>query len=377
MSLAARVHSLSDLRRIARARLPRIAWEYLDSGTGAEDGLARTRDGLRAVTLTPRFLTEGAAPDLATALSGAAWSAPFGVAPVGMQSLMWPGAELALAAAARAAGVPYVLSTVAGETMEAAAKAAGASFWFQLYAPRDAAMRADLIARAKAAGAGALVVTVDVPAASRRERQKRAGVAMPPKLTPRLLADLALHPRWLAGMRRRGLPRFRVIEGYAPAHERDDMGVFINREFTTAVTPAVLADIRAQWSGPLWVKGVMHPADVEASLAAGADGIWVSNHGARQLDPVPASAEVLPGLVRAVAGRAEVVFDSGVRDGADVARALAMGARMAFLGRPFVWAAAAGPEGPPLALELLRAELANVMVQLGVGRPADLPERLG
>lgn len=372
-----RCYSIDDMRRRARRRMPHVAWEYLDSGTGPEQGVARNIRAMEAVTLTPRFFIDATAPDLGTRFLGQDFAAPFGVAPVGLQSLMWPGAEVMLARAAGKAGVPYCLSTVAGETLEAVAKAAGERFWFQLYAPVDADIRRDLLRRAAEAGARALVVTVDVPLSSRRERQKRAGVGMPPRMTPGFVADLLLHPAWLAATLSRGTPRFRVIERYASKGEATDIAGFIGRRFSLAVTPEILAEIRSEWAGPLLVKGVMHPDDVEISLQAGADGIWVSNHGARQLDPVPSAVEVLPGLVEAVAGRAPIAFDSGVRNGGDIARAVALGAEMVFLGRPFVWAVGAhGRHGATHAMTLLREELANVMGQVGARSAAELRERL-
>lgn len=369
--------SIEDFRRAARRRLPRLAWEYVDSGTGPETALARNRRGFDAVTLTPRYFVDARLPDLSTDLFGRTWGAPFGVPPIGMLSLLWPGGELMLAAAARRAGLPFTLSTVAGEELEAAAKVAGENFWFQLYTPSDADMRRDLIARAEAAGAGALVVTVDVPLSSRRERQKRAGLGRPIFSRPFNVVDFAFRPAWLSATLARGAPRFRTIERYASPAQRRNMPAFVQSHFSLAVTPEVFAEIRAQWRGPLIVKGVMDPADVETSLDLGADGIWVSNHGARQLDPAPAAIDVLPRLVEKIDSRAAVLFDSGVRDGGDIARAVALGAQMVFLGRPFAWAVgAAGRSGAHVAMTILRDELANVMAQLGCARPADLRDRL-
>ncbi|MEE3100530.1 MAG: alpha-hydroxy acid oxidase, partial [Pseudomonadota bacterium] len=280
-------------------------------------------------------------------------------------------------------GIPFTLSTVAAESIEtvaadhAAAGGAPGGAWFQLYAPTQAEMRRDLVARAQAAGAGALVVTVDVPVGSRRERQRRARVAMPPALSLGLALDLARRPAWVAATLRHGIPRFANLLPYASPAETADITAFLRTSLSHAITRDHLAELRDLWSGPLVVKGLMHPEDAVAAADLGADAVWVSNHGARQLDLAPAAIDALPGVVSALAGRVPVLFDSGLRSGADVARAVALGADMCFLGRAFAWGVCAlGAPGAAHAIAILREELASVMTQTGCVALSELRDRL-
>ncbi len=377
MTLDESLPGVGHMRARARRRMPRVAWEYLDSGTGEGEGVHRNRRAMQEVRLVPRFFREALEPELSTTLWGRRRPLPFGVAPVGVQSLMWPGAELALARAARRAGVPYTLSTMAGEVLEKAAAGAGESFWFQLYVPRSEEILEDLIARAEAAGAEVLAVTLDVPMGSRRERQRRAGVGMPPKITPALVLDVLSRPAWAFATLNRGIPTVATMAKYVPAGRLANFAAFVNAEMTVAVTPELLARIRERWKGRLVVKGIVHPDDARAALDMGCDGVWASNHGARQLDSIPGGIATLPAIVEAVGGRAPVIYDSGVQDGHDVARALALGADFVMLGRSFVYGvAAAGKPGAEHVMKVLTAELSNVMTQLGCNRLSELKERL-
>ncbi|HKK36180.1 MAG TPA: alpha-hydroxy acid oxidase [Paracoccaceae bacterium] len=377
MTLDDRLPGIGHMRERARRRMPRVAWEYLDSGTGEGAGVHRNREAFQRVRLTPRFFVDALSPDLRTELFGRTWEAPFGVAPVGIQSLMWPGAELALARAARRAGLPYTLSTMTGEALEKVAEAAGESFWFQLYVPRSEEILDDLLDRAEAGGAEVLAVTLDVPTGSRRERQRAAGLGMPPPITPRLIWDVAMRPAWAFATLDRGIPSLATMTKYVSKRELSRFSEFVNREMNVAVTPEVLGRLRERWKGRLLVKGVVHPDDAKAALDMGCDGIWASNHGARQLDSIAGGIETLPAIVEAVGGRAPVIYDSGVQDGHDVARALALGADFVMLGRSFVYGvAAAGRPGAAHVMKVLRAELSNVMTQLGCNRIDELKDRL-
>ncbi len=354
-----------------------VAWEYLASGTGAEEALDRNTEAFKHITLTPRFVINPEPTDTRVTLFGQQMEIPFGVAPVGLSSLMWPDAEAILARAAVNAGSVYGLSTVAGATIEDIGKISGDRGWFQLYTPRDKAVRHDLLARAQEAGYSALMVTVDVPTGSRRERQRRAGVAMPPAVTPKLIFDLITHPVWSLATAKNGAPRLKTLEQYAAASDLSDVTSFIGRELNSHTTPDDLVDIREHWKGPLLVKGVMTEADVELSLQIGAEGVVVSNHGGRQLDIAPAATDVLPELAQICAGRATVIYDSGVRSGADIVRALALGADFVLLGRAFLFGVGAlGAAGGDHTFKMLREEVINVMVQLGCDRVADLPSFL-
>lgn len=377
MDLMDRWPAIEDLRRTASRRAPHVAWEYLESGTGLETGVAANREAFRNVRMVPRFFVDASEPDLTTELFGRTWDAPFGVAPVGVQSLMWPGAEKMLARAARASGIPYTLSTVAGENIEDVAPEAGENFWFQLYTPKNPNMRADLMDRAWEAGARVMTVTVDVPAASRRERQRKAGVGMPPRMTAAMIGRILMRPRWLAETLSRGIPSVQNLQRYASKDDLANFGAFVGQELTVAVTPELFSDIRSRWQGALLVKGIMDPDDARRAVELGADGIWMSNHGARQIDLVKPAIDALPEVVEAVGGYAKVVMDSGVRDGHDIARAVARGADFVFLGRAMMYGVIAGGEvGAQHAMTILREELANVMTQLGCPKLSDLPGRL-
>lgn len=359
----------------AARRLPGFVRDYVEGGIGAEDGLARNIADLRAVRLMPRYLVADVVPDTRVTVAGAVWSAPVAVAPLGLGGLIWPGCEPVIARAAAVAGIGHVLSTYATSGVERIAPLAGPGGWFQLYPPADPAMEADMIARARNAGYGGIMVTIDIPGPTRRRRDMRSGLAVPPRIGPKMLAQIAGRPVWALGMARRGMP---VFENFAPYYPKDGgldaAAEFIGRMMTGHITPDRLARIRASWPGRLIVKGVLSVADAELALSLGADGIVVSNHGARQLDAAPTAPEVLPGIRDRLGDGALILADGGVRSGLDIARLIALGADAVLVGRPFLHAAAAlGAQGPAHLIAVLRAELESTMVQLGCARLADLP----
>ena len=375
MDLHARYPALADLRRRAKTRLPRFVWEYLDAGTGADHAKARNRTALDALCLLPSVLHGEVAPDLRTTFLGQAHALPVGIAPVGMSGLIWPGAEHHLARAGAAEGLPYALSTVAACTPEDLHGAAAPDSWFQLYPPRDPQIRRDMLARARAAGFTTLVITLDVPAASRRERQVRSGLTAPPRLTPRLLAQVLRRPAWAAGMARRGMPRMRLIDDYAPATSSLSSTAHVGYLLRTAPDAEYLRWLRDAWDGPLIAKGVLDAAQAAPLQAAGVDAIWVSNHAGRQCDAAPAAIEVLPAIRSATS--LPLIMDGGVEGGLDILRALALGADFVMLGRAWHYALAAlGPQGPAHLADILRADLLANMAQLGLTRPHDAAGRL-
>lgn len=358
--------SIADLEKRARRRMPRYAWEYLDSGTGSEECLDRNRAAFRSVTLIPRFLKGAIEPDTTTRLFGTTYAAPFGVAPIGLSGLMWPRAESLLAASANRSGIPYALSTVGNETPEVIGPIAGEMGWFQLYPPRDGDLRRDLLRRAADAGFKTLLVTADVPVSSRRERQVRAGLTIPPKITPRMLYRSALRPRWSLATLRAGPPRFRTLEAYAGAAEMRQVAKFVGDKLGGTLSWDYLEETRREWAGPLVLKGILDVGDARRAVDAGVDGIVVSNHGGRQFDGAPASLSVLPEIKQEVGSQIAVLFDSGVRGSLDIARAIAMGADFVLLGRAFIYGVAAlGSQGGDHTAAILKDELRNVMIQLG------------
>lgn len=367
-----------DLRAAARRRIPRFVFEFLDLGCNDNVNLARNVADLRAVELLPRYVADRGAPDLRVELFGHVYDAPFGVAPIGLQGLIWPRAPEILAQAAAAANIPFVLSTCSTASIERIGALTGGRFWFQLYNPVDPAVRTDLLSRAAAAGCSVLVVLADVPTFGYRPHDIRNGLAVPPVLTPRTLLQMAARPGWGTAILRHGIPAFASLERYMPPRlDMRKLGAFMNEMFTGKLSPEMLRDLRDRWRGTLLVKGVATVADAEAALAAGCDGIVVSNHGGRQLDAGQSTIRALGPIVERCAGRLRILLDSGVRSGPDIARALASGAEAVLLGRTFMYGVAAlGERGGDHVVSMLTIQLRQVMDQLGCGRLADLPAHL-
>lgn len=372
--------SIDDLRRRARRRLPGFIWEFLDSATGDESAHHLNAAALDAVRLRPAILRGLPAPDLTTGLLGANYALPVGIAPVGMSGVVWPDAERLLASVAAEVGVPYCLSTVSASSPEAVGPVAEGRGWFQLYPPPDAEIRRDLLRRARDAGFGTLVLTVDVPIASRRERQRRSRLTNPMKITPRIALQAALRPAWTLGILRRGVPRLETLAVYA---EQASVSASSNLPATGHIgyllrgAPDMdyLAALREEWDGPLVIKGVLDPADVPRLEAAGVDAIWVSNHGGRQFDAAPASLSVLPEMRRATS--LPIIWDGGVRSGTDVLKAIALGADFVMTGRAAHYGLAAfGAEGVRHVFHILRDGMASGLGQLGAARPVDARGRL-
>lgn len=375
MDLSSRYPAISDLRDRARARVPRFVWDYLDSATGSEAVPARNRAALDRVLLAPSILHGEITPELSVRLLGQDHPLPFGIAPVGMSGLVWPGAELTLAALARDHGLPYGLSTVASRTPEDVAPHLGDHGWFQLYPPRDPDIRDDILARARKAGFGTLVLTVDVPVASRRERQTRGGMTTPPRLSPRILAQVARHPAWALATLRSGLPRLRLMESYSDITTALPSNAHIGYLLRTSPDLDYVRMVRDLWDGPLVLKGVLDPAQAGKLESEGIDGVWISNHAGRQFDGAPSTIEMLPALRAAT--RLPIIFDSGAEGGLDILRALGLGADFVMLGRAWHYALGAlGARGPDHLADMLEKDLLANMGQIGAARFSDLPARL-
>lgn len=375
MDLDQRFPAISDLRRRARRRVPHFAWEFFDSATGTESVLRRNREALDRVLFHPAILQGDFDPDLRCCLMGQDYAVPFGIAPVGMSGVIWPDAERRLARFAASAGVPYGLSTVATQTPETVGPEAGGMGWFQLYPPRAPEVLDDMLARAWDAGFQTLVLTADVPVASRRERQTRGGLTNPPRLTPRLLAQVMQCPAWALGMLKTGMPRMRTLDRYAEQKASLPQTAHVGYLIRTSPNWDYLDRLRAGWQGKLVVKGVMDASPVDRLEAAGIDAIWVSNHAGRQFDGVRASIDTLPEIRAAT--RLPLIFDSGIEGGLDIMRALALGADFVMLGRAWHYALAAlGDAGPPHLHDLLVKDMVSCMGQIGARHLADLRGRL-
>ncbi|MFO7769964.1 MAG: alpha-hydroxy acid oxidase [Roseovarius gahaiensis] len=375
MNLHAKYPALHDLRLRARRRIPHFVWEYLDSGTGSEATTARNRSKLDEVRLMPSILHGEITPDLSARLFGQTLPLPVGIAPLGMSGLIWPGAEQLLAGAAAQLGMPYALSTVATQTPSDLQGVVGEHAWFQMYPPRDPDIRADMLERARNAGFGTLVLTVDVPVASRRERQVRSGLTTPPKLTPRLLAQIARCPTWATGIARRGMPRMKLIDHYAGNLSGLSSTAHAGYLLRTAPDWEYLRWLRDAWDGPMIVKGVLDAGDVPRLEDEGIDAIWVSNHAGRQFDAAPATIEALP-AIRAATSK-PVILDGGIETGLDILRAIALGADFVMMGRPWHYALGAlGARGPAHLHDILSLDLRANMGQLGLSNLSEAPRRL-
>ncbi len=359
--------AIIDLAQKAKRRIPHIAWEYLEAGTGDEDLVKKNKDAFQKIAFLPQFCKGYIEANIQTNLFGQAYAAPFGIAPVGLTGLMWPKIEQYLAATGNRYQIPYTLSTVATETPETVGKHIGNMGWFQLYPPREVEMRKSLLKRANDSGFHTLLLTADVPMPSRRERTKRAGLKMPPKITPKMIWEGMMHPAWTIQTLKNGLPRLRTIEQYATHKDMKFVSSVVGNRLGGTLSWEYCKAIREEWKGPIVLKGVLHPKDAAKAVAVGLDGIVVSNHGGRQFDGAFATIDALPAIVDEVGGKTKILFDSGVRTGLDIMRALHLGADFVLLGRAFIYGVAAlGKYGGDHVVELLMEDLKNNMVQMGV-----------
>ena len=359
--------SIDDLRKRAQRRIPKFAFEYLDSATGRELGLKVNRAALDAIGFMPSVLCGRTKAELQTTLMGQTFDLPFGVAPVGMSGLMWAGAERMLAKAAVAHNIPFALSSVAVASPEDVAPYIGNNGWFQHYPVNSAELRRKMLPRIKAAGFHTLIITVDVPEESRRERQRRANLTVPPKADLRTLKEMASRPAWCLSHLREGvMPRMRFFDDYVPQRGRESFthaGAFIRG----IPDWDYLRELRQEWDGRLVVKGVLRPEDAVRMVAEGVDCIWVSNHSGRQFEAGPAVIDQLPKIREAVGPDVPLIYDSGVNWGLDIMRARALGADFVMVGRAFQYAVAAfGAKGIDHLVHILKADITANMSQLGL-----------
>lgn len=372
MDLHSKYPGLSDLKQHARRRIPKFVWEYLDSGTGVEATKSRNRAALDQIGFEPSILHGEFTPDLTTTFLGNTFPLPFGIAPLGMSGLIWPHAEPLLAQAGAQADLPYSLSNVATRTPEDLAPYLGKHGWFQLYPPRDETIRSDLLNRARRAGFTTLVLTVDVPVASRRERQTRSGLTNPPRLTPRLLAQIATCPAWAMGIAPGGMPRMRTLDKYVADQANLPSTAHVGYLLRTSPDWDYVKWLRDNWDGALIIKGVMRAQDAPRLEAAGVDALWISNHAGRQFDGSPGTIEALPAIRAATS--LPLILDSGVEGGLDILRAIGSGANFVMLGRGFHYALGAlGAAGPAHLIDILKKDLEANMGQIGAATLADLP----
>jgi len=360
-----RAASIDDLRLRAKSRIPRFAFDLVDGGAENERNMRRNSEAFEEVELTPRYMVDVSKIDTRTTVFGQTFDTPFGMAPIGMLNAFWPGADLTLARLCKARNIPYVASSAASTKLETLAEAADGNGWFQLYVSSNADVTEGLISRAEAAGYTTLMVTADVPAAGKRDRDIRNQLAVPFRFTPEVVLQCAAKPRWALTSLKYGAPN---VANYADLLQSATSYADVQK---TLITPGFtwedLKELRARWKGRLLVKGILHAKDAETCAEMGCDGIVVSNHGGRQVAFGPPTIEALPAISKAVTGDMTIILDSGIRRGADMLRAKALGADFAFVGRAFAYGVGAGGEaGAQRAFDILHLELVRALGQLGV-----------
>ena len=381
-NLMSKFPRIEDLEKVASKNIPPFIHAYLAAGTGSGIAMTRNRKALDEITFTPELMHGHFIPNLETRILGQSYAMPFGVAPIGLSSMIWPSSEHHLAEMAAKLKIPYALSTVAGASIEDIGEKSNGYGWFQLYAPHNRDITFSLLDRAGNADMRVLVVTGDVPAPSRREDMRKAGAPIgstnASKVTPKMLFQILQHPKWaLAALKLKGKLEFKNMERYAPKSSTESVSNFIAGQLHGSLSWDYLAEIRRQWKGRLLLKGVLRPSDAKIAINTGVDGIIVSNHGGRQFDANPASFSVLQSIRKAVGPNFPVVFDSGIRSGLDILRALAIGADFVLVGRPFLYGIAAiGREGGSHVANILRDEMDNALVQMGAKNIAELRQRL-
>jgi L-lactate dehydrogenase (cytochrome) len=369
---------IDDLIKKAKAKVPKFAFEYLDGGCNEDVNLYKNTAELREVELQPYYLTPHTASNMQTELFGHVYDAPFGIAPVGLQGLMWPNAPEILAKAAFKHNVPFILSTVTTSSIERVSELTEGKAWFQLYHPAENAIRDSIINRAAAAHCPVLVILSDVPTFGYRPRDIRNGLAMPPRMTLRNIIQIMGRPEWALKTLIHGQPSFANMKPYMPKGlNMKALGAYMNKTFSGRLNEEKIKPIRDMWKGKLVLKGVAAPEDVEKAIALGVDGIIVSNHGGRQVDAGQSTIKSLKPIVDTYKGKIKIMMDSGLRSGPDVARAMASGAEFTFMGRTFMYGIAAlGNQGGDHTISILKTQLQQVMEQVCCKTVNDFPNHL-
>lgn len=359
------IFDVEDARKRARQRMPHMLYNFVDGAAGTESANRQNMEVLEGVRLQPRVLEDVSQRSLTTTFLGEEMGLPFGIAPMGMCNLTWPGTDRFFAEEAKARKIPHCGSTAASTSLEDMLQMSDGRAWFQLYVGNSPDASLGFIDRAAAAGYKTIQFTVDVPELSRRTRELRSGFTYPFSMGPKEFMDFALHPRWSISSLLAGVPR--PLNYEAIGFQRDQSRAGADWDF--------LKRLRDRWKGNLVVKGVMHPGDAQRIQKMGADAIQVSNHGGRQMDGAPAAIEVLPLIRKAVGPDFPLIFDSGLRTGEDVVKALAMGANFTMFGRAFLYASGAdGHRGVSTLMDIFAREISVTLAQIGVRDIADVNE---
>ena len=370
--------SISDLRRKAKRKIPKFAFEYLDGGCNEDVNLIKNTAEIRQVELTPYYIEKHEHSNMQTELFGHIYDAPFGIAPIGLQGLMWPNAPEILAKAAYEHNIPFILSTVTTSSIERIAELTHGRAWFQLYHPAKDELRDDILKRAEDAGYPVLVLLCDVPTFGFRPRDIRNGLSMPPKMSINNLIQILGKPHWAIQTLIHGQPNFETLRPYMPKGlDLSKLGKFMDQTFSGRLNEDKIGAIRDKWKGEIVLKGVASESDAEKAIKLGLDGIIVSNHGGRQLDAGESTIKPLNRIAESYGSKIKVMMDSGIRSGPDIARTLASGAEFTFLGRSFMYGVAAlGKQGGKHTISLLKSELQQVMEQICCESIKDLPKHL-
>jgi L-lactate dehydrogenase (cytochrome) len=370
--------SVNDLRTKAKSKIPKFAFEYLDGGCNDDHNLRKNTSDLRNVELVPEYLKNSVDVSLKTKLFGVEYDAPFGIAPIGLQGLMWPKAPEILAKAAFKNNIPFVLSTVTTASIERIGKITEGNAWFQLYYPAKEYVRKNIIDRAANAGYPVLVLLSDVPSFGFRPKDIRNGLAMPPKMSLRNFYQILKRPEWAIKTLAHGQPEFETLKPYMPKGlNLSQLGKFMDQTFDGRLNEEKIKPIRDQWKGKIVLKGVASERDMEKAISLGIDGVIISNHGGRQLDAGQSTIHTLKDLKDKYQDKITIMMDSGLRNGPDVARTLAQGASFSFLGRSFMYGVGAlGKRGAEHTINLIITELKQVLEQIGCEKTIDLPKFL-
>lgn len=370
--------SIDDLRNLSRKRIPRFAFEYMDGGCNEDINLAKNTSDLREIELKPFYLASHRPSDLKTELFGHLYDAPFGIAPIGLQGLIWPNSPEILAKAAFDHNIPFIASTVTTSSIERLSELTEGKAWFQLYYPADPEVRNDVLQRVEAARVPVLVLLSDVPTFAFRPRDIRNGLAIPPRMTLKNILQIMSKPRWAIQTLIQGKPQFATMKKYMPKGlNMKQLGYYMNQTFSGRLNEEKIAPIRDRWKGKLVIKGIASAEDTEMAIRLGIDGLIISNHGGRQLDAGESTIHSLQAIQQNYKSKIKLMLDSGVRSGPDIARAIASGAEFVFMGRTFMYGVSAlGNEGGQHTIGMLKTQLIQVMEQICCEKTSDLYKHL-
>ena len=370
--------SVEDLRKRAKLKIPKFAFEYLDGGCNNDVNLKKNTDRIRDIELKPKYLVDYRKPSLKTRLFGHTYDAPFGISPVGLQGLMWPKSPEILAKAAFDHNIPFILSTVTTTSIENIADLTEGKAWFQLYHPTEDKVTIDILRRANEAQCPVLIILADVPSFGYRPRDIRNGLSMPPKMTLYNIINAVKRPNWLLQTIINGQPSFETLKPYMPKNlNLNQLAKFMDRTFSGRLNDDKIKRIRDMWKGKLVLKGAESLHDVEKACKLGLDGVIISNHGGRQVDVGQATIDSLKTILPVYKNKITLMMDSGIRGGADIARVMATGADFSFMGRTFMYGVSAlGKNGGNHTISMLKKQLTQVMEQLSCGEISQLQEKL-